>query len=59
MDQNKKDQENSQLTEQEAPLKNTDHAFVQVNKDGSPHVPETREEKTEEENKKTTGLEHR
>lgn len=28
-----------QFVEQEAPLKNTDKAFVQVNKDGSPLMP--------------------
>jgi hypothetical protein len=26
------------LEEQKAPLKNTDHAFVRVNKDGSPEL---------------------
>ena len=28
-----------QFDEQEAPLKNTDHAFVQVSEDGSPKIP--------------------
>jgi hypothetical protein len=42
------------LEEQKAPLKNTDHAFVRVNKDGSPELPRTAEnqglkEKQEEE----------
>ena len=30
-----------QFQEQEAPLKNTDGAFVQVSEDGSPSIPET------------------
>lgn len=30
---------------QEAPLKNTDNAFVQVSKDGSPAIPETDQHK--------------
>lgn len=29
------------LQEQDAPLKNTDDAFVQVSKDGSPAIPQT------------------
>lgn len=33
--------EKIQLEEQQAPLKNTDKAFVQVSKDGSPSMPET------------------
>ena len=35
---NKRQSEN-ELREQEAPLKNTDRAFVQVNKDGHPEMP--------------------
>jgi hypothetical protein len=31
------------LEEQKAPLKNTDHAFVRVNKDGSPELPHSTE----------------
>jgi hypothetical protein len=31
------------LEEQKAPLKNTDHAFVRVNKDGSPELPRSTE----------------
>ncbi len=34
------DKKEKQFTEQEAPLKNTDKAFVQVNKDGSPLMPD-------------------
>lgn len=39
------------LEEQEAPLKNTDNAFVKVNRDGSPEMPEVNkdEEGDEEE----------
>lgn len=33
------DKKEKQFVEQEAPLKNTDKAFVQVNKDGSPLIP--------------------
>jgi hypothetical protein len=36
------------LTEQEAPLKNTDQAFVQVSKDDNPAAPQDREEKPKE-----------
>ena len=40
------------LQEQEAPVKNTDKAFVRVNTDGSPVIPKTEKEKGEEESKK-------
>ncbi len=36
------------LEEQEAPLKNSDHAFVQVGKDGHPVFPQTSEDKKDE-----------
>ena len=39
------------LHEQDAPLKNTDHAFVQVGEDGLPVVPETEKNKPEESQK--------
>lgn len=39
-----KDKKERLLEEQEAPLKNTDHAFVQVSKDGSPHLPDRAKE---------------
>ena len=42
-----KDQNN--LKEQEAPEKNTDHAFVQVSKDGSPSIPKTENNEEKEE----------
>ena len=32
------DKKETHLQEQEAPLKNTDNAFVKVNKDGSPSL---------------------
>ena len=42
------ERDENKLQEQEAPLKNTDNAFVQVNKDGSPLMPSSNEEKKEE-----------
>jgi len=33
--------DNQKFPEQDAPLKNTDQAFVQVGKDGQPVMPET------------------
>jgi hypothetical protein len=47
MDKNK-----DKFKEQDAPLKNTDRAFVKVNKDGSPGIPqsvENNKERMEEE----------
>ena len=35
--------------EQEAPLKNTDHAFVQIGRDGSPKIPDGTDRKEEKE----------
>lgn len=40
------EKEETKFTEQTAPEKNTDGAFVQVGKDGQPVIPET--EKSEE-----------
>ena len=37
------DKNQDNLQEQDAPLKNTDHAFVRVNKDGTPSIPKTAE----------------
>ena len=37
-------QNENELREQEAPLKNTDNAFVRVNKDGHPEMPLTEDE---------------
>ena len=34
------------LTEQEAPEKNTDHAFVQVGDDGKPVMPSVKEDES-------------
>ena len=42
MDKNK-----DKLKEQDAPLKNTDGAFVKVNNDGSPGVPQSAENSNE------------
>lgn len=38
--QNKEPQQHDRLEEQQAPLKNTDHAFVQVGHNGEPVIPE-------------------
>ncbi|HEY1114903.1 MAG TPA: hypothetical protein VGE66_15140 [Chitinophagaceae bacterium] len=42
MDKQNKDQQphRDRLEEQQAPLKNTDHAFVQVGRDGEPVIPQ-------------------
>lgn len=50
--------EKKNLREQEAPLKNTDNAFVKVGKDGAPVMPERQEEDKHEQNnkEKTEGL---
>ena len=45
------DKKQTQFEEQEAPLKNTDNAFVQVNKDGSPVIPEPAERNSEDQEK--------
>ena len=46
MDKQKKDQQpqRDRLEEQQAPLKNTDHAFVKVGRDGEPVIPERSQE---------------
>ena len=49
MDKNEK-----QLQEQDAPLKNTDNAFVQVSKDGTPSMPQTNTEKKFEDETENT-----
>ena len=54
MDKNEKD-----LQEQEAPLKNTDKAFVKVNEDGSPKIPEVKENEEKKEGERITTLDHR
>lgn len=48
------DKKHIQLEEQEAPLKNTDKAFVKVNKDGSPSIPGTDEKRHEEKETEVT-----
>jgi hypothetical protein len=57
----KKDKNNDRFQEQEAPLKNTDKAFVQVSRDGSPHMPQSGEENRESDMKpeKTTDMDKR
>ena len=46
------DKEQTRLEEQLAPLKNTDNAFVKVNEDGTPVMPDVlKEPKQEEDNK--------
>lgn len=49
------------LQEQEAPLKNHDNAFVQVGKNGEPVIPETAKDKngTTDQEEKTTTLDKR
>ncbi len=47
-------EKDKKFPQQDAPLKNTDNAFVKVTHDGSPQVPnikETREEKNPEDRK--------
>ena len=46
-------QNENQLREQEAPLKNTDNAFVRVNKDGHPEMPLSRDEESSKSNEQT------
>ncbi len=41
--------DNKNFPEQDAPLKNTDNAFVQVGKDGQPIMPQTATDKKEAE----------
>lgn len=43
------DKKEEQLIEQDAPLKNTDHAFVQVGKDGEPVIPQKHKNAKQEE----------
>lgn len=52
---------NKNLQEQQAPLKNTDDAFVQVGKDGEPIIPQTADDKNRNESKdeKVTTLDKR
>jgi hypothetical protein len=40
MNEKNKNEQRDRLEEQQAPLKNTDHAFVQVGRDGGPVVPQ-------------------
>jgi hypothetical protein len=47
------------LQEQEAPLKNTDNAYVKVGKDGAPEFPDKEKEKEENDNERTTTLDKR
>ena len=49
------------LQEQQAPLKNTDNAFVQVGKDGEPVIPQSAEDKKSDDKKeeKVTRLDKR
>jgi hypothetical protein len=45
------EKEKENLQEQEAPLKNTDNAYVKVGKDGAPEFPDKEKEKGKEEEK--------
>ena len=40
MNEKNKEQQHDRLEEQQAPLKNTDHAFVQVGRSGEPVIPQ-------------------
>jgi len=55
------EKEQEKLQEQQAPLKNHDHAFVQVGKDGKPVIPQTDEQKHEQtkDDERTTTLDKR
>jgi hypothetical protein len=48
MNQENQNKRQERWQEQKAPLKNTDHAFVKVRKDGSPELP-TNEQKNNSE----------
>jgi hypothetical protein len=54
MDNNKEN-----LQEQEAPLKNTDNAYVKVGKDGAPEFPETDKSTEDKKEDRTTTLDKR
>jgi hypothetical protein len=43
------DTNDNKFPQQEAPVKNTDHAFVQVGKDGHPVIPQTANDKQDKE----------
>jgi hypothetical protein len=47
------DEKQKELQEQSAPLKNTDNAFVQVGSTGAPVIPDTSQERSEEEKNHT------
>ena len=57
------DKEQIKLEEQEAPLKNTDRAFVKVSEDGSPVIPRDSEKENKDKdihhNGRPTDLEKR
>ena len=56
------DKKENEFPQQEAPLKNTDDAFVEVSKDGSPAFPPPeggQKEESEEDLRKADGLQHR
>lgn len=52
------DKKTEELQPQEAPLKNTDNAFVQVSEDGSPAMPRQTNENEKVGTDTTTDLEH-
>jgi hypothetical protein len=55
------DTKNKTFEEQDHPLKNTDHAFVQVGKNGEPVFPKQTTDNPKDENKSDspTTIEHR
>jgi hypothetical protein len=53
------DSKETKLHEQDAPLKNTDDAFVQVGEDGLPIIPKQEDEKEKVSKEDTTDLDKR
>jgi hypothetical protein len=53
------DKKQTKFDEQQAPLKNTDKAFVQVSKNGSPSIPAVSKEEDKPVRKNTTDLDKR
>jgi hypothetical protein len=53
------DKKQTKFDEQQAPLKNTDKAFVQVSKNGSPCIPTVAKEEDRSIRKKPTDLDKR
>jgi hypothetical protein len=54
-------EDKDRFEKQDDPLKNTDHAFVRVGKDGEPELPASaaEEKKQDDEDRREEGLKHR